>query len=56
MFQKLKESYVKARYSKAFRINEDELTWLAARVEELGRIVETVCLDRLHELEQSAAG
>jgi predicted nucleotidyltransferase/HEPN domain-containing protein len=28
MFQKLKEAYIKARYSKNFRINEDELTWL----------------------------
>ena len=55
MFQKLKESYVKARYSKSFRINDDELTWLGARVEELGLIVEKVCLDRLHELERSAA-
>jgi predicted nucleotidyltransferase/HEPN domain-containing protein len=55
MFQKLKESYVKARYSKSFRINEDELTWLAARVEELGHVVETVCSARLKELEQSVA-
>jgi predicted nucleotidyltransferase/HEPN domain-containing protein len=55
MFQKLKEAYVKARYSKNFRINEDELTWLGARVEELGRVVETVCAARLHELERSAA-
>ena len=56
MFQKLKESYVKARYSKSFRINEDELTWLDARIEELGRIVEVVCLDRLRELERSSVG
>ncbi|HET9637670.1 MAG TPA: HEPN domain-containing protein [Allosphingosinicella sp.] len=55
MFQKLKEAYVKARYSKSFRINEDELTWLGSRVEELGRVVESVCSARLHELEQSAA-
>jgi predicted nucleotidyltransferase/HEPN domain-containing protein len=54
MFQKLKEAYVKARYSKNFRINEDELTWLGARVEELGRVVETVCLARIQELERSA--
>lgn len=55
MFQKLKEAYVKARYSKNFRINEEELTWLGFRVEELGRVVGTVCSERLHELEQSAA-
>jgi len=55
MFQKLKEAYVKARYSKHFRINEDELTWLGGRVEELGRIVETICSARLEELKRSAA-
>ncbi|HEX9965511.1 MAG TPA: HEPN domain-containing protein [Allosphingosinicella sp.] len=54
MFQKLKEAYVKARYSKNFRINEDELTWLGGRVEELGRVVEAVCSARLQELERSA--
>jgi predicted nucleotidyltransferase/HEPN domain-containing protein len=55
MFQKLKEAYVKARYSKNFRINEDELTWLGAHVEELGRVVEMVCLVRLQHLERSVA-
>ena len=55
MFQKLKEAYVKARYSKSFRINEDELAWLSARVEELGRVVEAVCSARLGKLEQSSA-
>lgn len=55
MFQKLKESYVKARYSKSFRINEDELAWLSAGIDELGHVVETLCLARFQELEQSAA-
>jgi predicted nucleotidyltransferase/HEPN domain-containing protein len=55
MFQKLKEAYVKARYSKNFRINEEELTWLGGRVEELGHVVEAICSARLYELERSAA-
>ena len=55
MFQKLKEAYVKARYSKSFRITEDELTWLGGRVEELARVVETICSARLDELKRSAA-
>ncbi|MEA3050882.1 MAG: uncharacterized protein QOG84_2718 [Sphingomonadales bacterium] len=55
MFQKLKEAYVKARYSKNFRINDDELTWLGGRVKELGHVVERVCSGRLNELERSAA-
>ncbi|HEX8512946.1 MAG TPA: HEPN domain-containing protein [Allosphingosinicella sp.] len=54
MFQKLKEAYVKARYSKDFRINEDELAWLGHRVEELGRVVEAVCSAKLRELERDA--
>jgi predicted nucleotidyltransferase/HEPN domain-containing protein len=54
MFQKLKEAYVKARYSKNFRINEDELAWLSGRVKELGRVVEAICSARLHELGRTA--
>jgi len=51
MFQKLKEAYTKARYSRHYRISEEELTWLGARVEELGRIVHQVCTDKIAELE-----
>ena len=54
MFQKLKEAYTKARYSKHYRISEDELTWLGARVEELGRVVHQVCSERITELEAAA--
>ncbi|MBY8829633.1 HEPN domain-containing protein, partial [Hephaestia mangrovi] len=39
-FEKLKDAYVKARYSKHYRITEEELTWLGERVEELGRAVQ----------------
>ncbi len=56
MFQKLKEAYTKARYSKHYRISEEELTWLGARVEELGRVVHQVCSERIAELEASARG
>jgi len=54
MFQKLKDAYVKARYSKHYRISEEELTWLGARVEELGRVVHQVCSDKIAELEKAA--
>ena len=54
MFQKLKEAYTKARYSKHYRISEEELTWLGERVEELGRVVHQVCTDKIAELEKSA--
>lgn len=49
-FEKLKEAYVKARYSKHYRITEEELMWLGSRTEELGRVVHTICSERLTEL------
>ncbi|OWQ98213.1 HEPN domain-containing protein [Sphingopyxis witflariensis] len=54
MFQKLKEAYTKARYSKHYRISEEELAWLGERVEELGRVVHQVCSDKIAELEAAA--
>jgi len=54
-FQKLKEAYVKARYSKHFRISEEELTWLGERVEVLGQAVQVICEERIAQLERSAA-
>jgi uncharacterized protein len=54
MFEKLKEAYVKARYSKHYRITTEELTWLSERVAELGGIVHAVCADRIAALEATA--
>jgi predicted nucleotidyltransferase len=54
MFQKLKEAYTKARYSKHFKISEEELAWLGACVEELGRVVHQVCSERIAALEAAA--
>ena len=50
-FEKLKEAYVKARYSKHYRITEDELLWLGGCVEELGRAIHAICSERIAELE-----
>jgi len=55
MFEKLKEAYVKARYSRHYRISGEELDWLSERVEELGRVVQAICLERIEALERSAA-
>jgi hypothetical protein len=55
MFEKLKDAYVKARYSKHYRISADELTWLSERIEELGRVVQVICMERIESLERSAA-
>ena len=51
-FEKLKEAYVKARYSKHYRITEAELLWLGERVEELGRAVHAICSERIDELQR----
>ena len=56
MFEKLKEAYVKARYSKHYRIDEDELAWLSERIEALGAAVHDICTARIAELEKSVEG
>ena len=50
----LRDAYVKARYSKHYRITEDELQWLGGCVEELGRAVHAICSERIAELEAFA--
>ena len=54
-FEKLKEAYVKARYSKHYRITDDELAWLGDRVATLGQVVEVICSEHIAALERSAA-
>ncbi|MFN3327000.1 MAG: HEPN domain-containing protein, partial [Bryobacteraceae bacterium] len=54
LFEKLKAAYVKARYSRHYRISEDELAWLGERVEELGQVVHAVCSERIAALEAQA--
>ncbi|PVX27894.1 HEPN domain-containing protein, partial [Sphingomonas pokkalii] len=54
-FEKLKEAYVKARYSKHYRITAEELAWLGERVEVLGQAVQVICEERIAALEQAAA-
>ncbi|MBB3957716.1 HEPN domain-containing protein [Novosphingobium sediminicola] len=56
LFEKLKDAYVKARFSKHYRITAEELAWLGERVEELGRIVHTICTERLAALEAAVQG
>jgi len=54
-FEKLKEAYVKARYSKHYRITKEELEWLGEQVEDLGRVVHEVCSERLQKLRSQAS-
>lgn len=55
-FEKLKDAYVKARYSKHYQITRDELEWLGERVEELGWVVHEVCAGRIEALRIAARG
>jgi len=53
-FEKLKDAYVKARYSKHYRVTKEELEWLGAQVEELGRAVHEMCSERIEKLKGEA--
>ena len=53
-FEKLKEAYIKARYSKHYRISEAELEWLGGRVTDLAQIVKAICEERISQLEITA--
>lgn len=54
-FEKLKDAYVKARYSRHYRIGAEELAWLSERVEELGQAVHAVCAARIADLAEVAS-
>ena len=56
-FELLRAAYVKARYSRHYKITPEELAWLTARVEVLASQVKAVCNERLNALkiEVSAA-
>ena len=56
MYQKLKDAYRKARYSRHYEISREELDWLGSRVEELGRKVHDICTLRLEELKKAIPG
>jgi predicted transcriptional regulator len=55
MFEKLKDAYVKARYSKHYQITADELAWLSERVSDLANVVQVVCLERIGTLKRTGA-
>lgn len=52
-FEKLKDAYVKARYSKHYRISDEELSWLAKCVENLGSTVYAICSERIGQFEST---
>ncbi len=53
-YARLREAYIKARYSREYRITADQLAWLGARVALLRSIVEVACQERLTTLQEAA--
>ncbi len=50
-FEMLKRAYVEARYSEHYKITEQELAWLGDRAAALQVCVETICTERLADLD-----
>ena len=46
-FQLLKNAYVDARYSEHYEITQEELIWLAGRVECLQQLTEKLCREKI---------
>ena len=53
-YARLREAYIKARYSPEYRITGDQLQWLRSRIELLMTLVERTCRARLEVLERAA--
>ena len=53
-YELLRDAYGKARYSRYYRISDEQLAWLSSRVELLQTIVRELCEARLAELARAA--
>jgi uncharacterized protein len=53
-YELLRDAYVKARYSRHYRISDEQLLWLSQRVEMLQTIVRQLCEARISELAEAA--
>lgn len=53
-YELLREAYVKARYSRHYRISDEQLAWLSGRVDLLQRVVREVCEERIATLAEAA--
>lgn len=47
VFDRIRRAYVEARYSPHYKITADEMAEAVARIEALGKLVETICQERL---------
>jgi len=55
LYQKLKDAYRKARYSRHYKISIEELDWLAKHAEILGQRVHAICQAHIAKLREAAA-
>jgi hypothetical protein len=53
-YELLRAAYVKARYSRHYRISMEELEWLGSRVELLQGLVRAACEERIGALTAAA--
>jgi predicted nucleotidyltransferase/HEPN domain-containing protein len=53
-YELLREAYVKARYSRHYRISDEQLEWLSDRVALLRSVVREVCEERIATLAEAA--
>ena len=53
-YARLRDAYIKARYSREYRITAEQLRWLGERVELLESLAEIACRERLTALQRAA--
>lgn len=53
-YELLREAYVKARYSRHYRISDEQLDWLSGRIEVLRHVVREACEERIAALAEAA--
>jgi predicted nucleotidyltransferase/HEPN domain-containing protein len=53
-YELLREAYVKARYSRQYRITDEQLEWLSGRIDHLQRLVLQLCEERIAGLAEAA--
>ena len=54
-FELLRAAYIKARYSKHYKITAEELAWLGSRVTALQSATRAICGERIESLAARAA-
>lgn len=53
-YELIRAAYVKARYSRTYRINAEELAWIGERISLLQSLVRQACIDRIDTLAKAA--